>query len=33
VEVALAWRRGAPLTPVSEQFVALTRTFRVNRAR
>jgi LysR substrate binding domain len=26
VEVALAWRRGAPLTPVGEQFLALTRS-------
>jgi DNA-binding transcriptional LysR family regulator len=33
VEVALAWRRGAPLTPVGEQFLALTRAFRGNRAR
>jgi hypothetical protein len=33
VDVALAWRRGAPLTPVGEQFVALTRAFRGNRAR
>jgi hypothetical protein len=25
VEVAVAWRRGAPLTPVGQHFVALTR--------
>ena len=33
VEVAMAWRRGAPLTPVGAQFVALTRAFRGSRAR
>jgi DNA-binding transcriptional LysR family regulator len=33
VEVALAWRRGAPLTPVGQQFVALTRAFRGSRPR
>ena len=32
VDVALAWRRGAPLTPVGEQFLALTRAFRESRA-
>jgi len=33
VEVAVAWRRGAPLTPVGQQFVALTRAFRGARPR
>jgi DNA-binding transcriptional LysR family regulator len=33
VEVAVAWRRGAPLTPVAQQFVALTRAFRGARPR
>jgi DNA-binding transcriptional LysR family regulator len=33
VEVAVAWRRGAPLTPVAQQFVALMRAFRGARPR
>jgi DNA-binding transcriptional LysR family regulator len=33
IEVAIAWRRGAPLTPVGQQFVALTRAFRGGRPR
>ncbi len=33
VEVAVAWRRGAPLAPVAQQFVALTRAFRGARPR
>jgi DNA-binding transcriptional LysR family regulator len=33
VEVAVAWRRGAPLAPVAQQFIALTRAFRGARAR
>ena len=32
VEVVVAWRRGAPLPPVGQQFVALTRAFRGGRA-
>jgi DNA-binding transcriptional LysR family regulator len=33
VEIAVAWRRGAPLTPVAQQFVTLTRAFRGTRQR
>jgi DNA-binding transcriptional LysR family regulator len=33
VEVALAWRRGSPMEPVVEQFVALARAFRGSRGR
>jgi DNA-binding transcriptional LysR family regulator len=33
VEVAIAWRRGAPLAPVAQQFVALMRAFRGARPR
>jgi DNA-binding transcriptional LysR family regulator len=33
VEVAVAWRRGAPLPRAGEQFVALARAFRGGRPR